>query len=171
MHICAMYNVQRTLHITRSRQEQNQNQLPTPAIKWTCCSQSALSVNQRVQWCVHVCYINTRATIHLRNTFRAQCEAKQCAVRENAECTHVGPTLLGNIWVVGGASEVLRCPLWGSELPGISGKYPRVSGVSIPQISSYIHVTPHLCGRGTLNSVTYQIPRLPYLRPEVHNVS
>ena len=79
--------------------------------------------------------------------------------------------MLGNIWVVGGASEVLRCPLWGSELPGISGKYPRVSGVSIPQISSYIHVTPHLCGRGTLNSVTYQIPRLPYLRPEVHNVS
>ena len=71
----------------------------------------------------------------------------------------------------GGASEVPCCPLWVWKLPGIGGEYPQVSGVSIPQISSYIHVTPHLCGRGTLNSVTYQIPRLPYLRPEVHNVS
>ena len=43
-------------------------------------------------------------------------------------------------------------------MAGISGKYPQVSGVSIPQISSYIHVTPHLCARGALNSVTQQYP-------------
>ena len=53
----------------------------------------------------------------------------------------------------------MRLPIVGRwKLPGISGKYPRVSGVSIPQISSYIHVTPHLCARGTLNSVTCQYP-------------
>ena len=51
-----------------------------------------------------------------------------------------------------GASEVPCCPLWGWKLPGISGKYPQVSGVSIPQISSYIHVTPpYMCVRGALN--------------------
>ena len=46
--------------------------------------------------------------------------------------------------------HVAHCGGW--KLPGISGEYPQVSGVSIPQISSYIHVTPpYMCVRGVLN--------------------
>ena len=57
------------------------------------------------------------------------------------------------------ATVAVRVPIVGRwKLAGISGKYPQVSGVSIPQISSYIHVTPHLCARGTLNSVACQYP-------------
>ena len=57
------------------------------------------------------------------------------------------------------ATVAVRVPIVGRwKLAGISGKYPQVSGVSIPQISSYIHVTPHLWARGTLNSVTCQYP-------------
>ena len=122
----------------------------------TCTSSVHVHNNQHYRW-ISVCSgASMGATLTLTPQYSlleyifSSMWRQNNALRENGE-------IRGNTWAQQYEKVPARLPIVGRwKLPGISGKYPQVSGESIPQISSYIHVTPHLCARGTLNSVTCQ---------------